>query len=96
MNNVIYIDFIKKEIVKKEPKMKVPKKTKEPKIKKSKVLTKGDIHKLNQRVDDIECALDLCVVGWDDDIIESLTKELESIIGVLEKPTNMDGLTFIG
>lgn len=96
MNNVVYVDFVKKTIVKKEPKMKVSKKTKEPKVKKSKVLTKGDIYELDKRVDEIDYLLDLCDPVWDEDVIESLTNELENIVKILEMPTDRDGLTFIG
>lgn len=94
MKNVVYIDFINKVILDK-PSLSKPKKVRKTK-KSKKVLTKDDIQKMNERVDEIEYLLDMCDSNRDSDIIENLERELVEMIGVLQKPTDEDGLTFIG
>lgn len=50
-----------------------------------KVLTKGELHKIEKRVEELENIIELCDPGRDDDILANSESELDEIVNVLEK-----------
>lgn len=56
------------------------------KNKENRLLTKGELNSLSNRIDEINVILDLCSdCGRDDDILLNLENELDAIINQLEK-----------
>lgn len=48
-------------------------------------MTKGEIHKIDKRVDEINSIIELCSNPNDYDVLETLQKELDSYIELLER-----------
>lgn len=47
-------------------------------------MTKGELHVISKRVDEINVAIELCDPDWDADVLDNLQDELTQIIGMLE------------
>ena len=58
----------------------------------SKVLTKGDLYKLEKEIDEADEIIDLCVPGRDDDVLAYWETRLDEIEKILEDSlSNLEG-----
>lgn len=79
---IIYCDFVNKKWS--YTKLELPRPKKPSKLKK-KVLTKGELSNYEQRIYEIEKAIDLCDSDRDADVLDNLDKELNEIEKILKK-----------
>jgi hypothetical protein len=49
-----------------------------------KILTKGDLHKISKRIDELDLIIDLCDPDHDDDVLANADAELGELVAILE------------
>lgn len=50
-----------------------------------KAMTKGELHKISKRIDELDLIMDMCDPDRDADVLDNCEAELDKIVKVLEK-----------
>lgn len=78
-SNVVFVNFQTKQVIAQAEPQVLIKPAMSGKRKPSKRMTKGELHALSVRVDEINNTLDLCDPDHDSDVIENLERELSQL-----------------